>query len=136
MTDHTRLREFFHRRMNTPPGHSNKCSYLAELGRDMVAWANTIDTSGIPLNMEDAVVKAAAVMILRCESDEMDPGWEILTFPPEQTTHEGSGFWRLCWESGPFEWACGNDVLPERLRRGNGWYTEPHFSFDLCYTEK
>lgn len=133
------LRRFHARRFNAPCGDysqeawEERNAYLRQLGADMLAWARTVNTANEAQGLEDAVRRAAACTILACESAGFKPGWEVLIFPPEQTTHEGSGMWRICWESGPYGWGVGSGVVPARYREGANWYTEPHFSFDLCW---
>lgn len=133
MTSHfSALRDFFARRMSAPAEFRAKDAHLCALGDDMVAWATTVDVAAMPTSLNHAVVLAAATLIQRAFL-ECNPGWEVIIFPPEQTTHEGSGHWRLCWESGPNGWGVESGVIPQRLRVGDDWYTEPHFSFDLCF---
>jgi hypothetical protein len=60
-------------------------------------------------------------------------------------------FWRVSWEAGPVEWGVlltlgesmwltefelGHDQRPEvLLKSGLGWYTEPHYRFDIGFIE-
>lgn len=110
-----------------------------ERGKEYLAWAEGIDTTVAPSSKEDAVVRAAACIFKRAAQDH-GPRWayEVLVFPPEQTEWEGSGDWRICWEAGPDSWGVfGTSVVPDRYRENDdqGWFTEPYFSFDICYTE-
>lgn len=61
-----------------------------------------------------------------------NPRWELFIHNPDQSAAHGFGkSWRVCWESGPFEWA-----IPASFEcSGKGWYTEPYYSFDLCFYE-
>jgi len=111
-------------------------------GATALAWAKTVDTDGAPVSMEDAIVRGAACLFKRA-AREHGEHWagEVLVSPPEQTEGEPSGCWRLCWESGPYQWGItdsfgGGAVVPKRYcwSTEHGWYTEPYHSFDLCYT--
>lgn len=44
--------------------------------------------------------------------------------------HDGQGPC-VCWEEGPYQWG---QYMTEYLH-ANGWYTEPFYSFDVCFTE-
>lgn len=58
---------------------------------------------------------------------------EVFIDTPEESQERGYGKnWRVCWESGPYEWAIG--VSMQLHNCSSGWYTEPHYSFDLCFT--
>jgi len=62
----------------------------------------------------------------------MTPEIEVRIFSPADSKAMGYGEnWRVCWESGPYEWA-----IPASFAITNdkeGWYTEPYYSFDLCF---
>jgi len=61
-----------------------------------------------------------------------NPDIEIFINTPEENEVNGYGkCWRVCWESGPYDWACNSQVA----NYSAGWYTEPYYSFDLCFTE-
>lgn len=67
-----------------------------------------------------------------CRNMGMNPDIEIFIQTPEQSANAGCGRnWRVCWESGPFEWAAGTSFEVSNMPH---WYTEPHYSFDLCFT--
>ena len=55
------------------------------------------------------------------------PESELFLQSPE---NNDSGCWRVIWEAGPFEWAI---VASLTFMMTNKWYTEPHYSFDLCF---
>lgn len=138
------LREFFKEGRNTPHNlsYEEQDKFNMALGNKMVAWAKGIDTDTgkAPKTLEEAVVKAAACVIKACDLHGMKPGWEVIIFPPEQKDFDGSGSWRICWESGPFEWGVGdslgaNTVVPYRYCSGKTFYTEPWYSFDLCFQQ-
>lgn len=37
----------------------------------------------------------------------------------------------VCWEEGPYQWG---QYMTGSLH-AHGWYTEPYYSFDVCFTE-
>lgn len=64
------------------------------------------------------------------------PEIEVILQTPEQAEKSGCGrHWRVIWEAGPWEWAIGASFNCHNIRRDSGWYTEPHYSFDLCFVE-
>ena len=109
-------------------------------GEKMIAWAETVDTTAPVEGLDHAVRMAFATVIKASASLDQNPGWEVFCQPPEVEGWEGSGSWRICWESGPYDWAVGDSlgaarILPYRLCSGRGFYTEPHYGFDLIYVE-
>lgn len=64
------------------------------------------------------------------ESMGMDPDCEVHLRKPEDKPY-GVEQWVVAWEAGPFEWA----IWASGSMRGPWGYTEPHYSFDLCFTE-
>jgi len=57
---------------------------------------------------------------------------EVILQTPEQSEEYGTGKnWRVIWEGGFYEWALGVDISNSKA----GWYAEPHYSFDLCFTD-
>ncbi len=81
-----------------------------------------------------------------------EPGDECSLWSPEQAASLGYiRHWRVSWEAGPAEWGVlltlgesmwltefdlSHDHRPEViLQRGNGWFTEPHFRFDIGFIE-
>lgn len=62
------------------------------------------------------------------------PDIEIFIDTPEESQERGYGKnWRVCWESGPFEWAIPASC--ECRASDFSWHTEPYYSFDLCFYE-
>jgi hypothetical protein len=60
------------------------------------------------------------------------PEIEILLCTPERSQELGTGrCWRVIWESGPFEWGVAMSI--NNLFRRGYWYTEPYYSFDVCF---
>ena len=77
-------------------------------------------------------------------------GEECSLWSPEEAEQRGyRPFWRVSWEAGPVEWgvllSLGESMWltelelnynhrPEVvLEGGNGWYTEPHYRFDIGF---
>ncbi len=59
-------------------------------------------------------------------------GKNVLLWTPEQSVQKrGSAEWMVCWEEGPFEWATN---MSAQLHHHPHWFTEPYYSFDLCFT--
>ena len=70
----------------------------------------------------------------------MNPDIEVALLNPEQSMRAGTGDnWRVIWECGPFEWAIFASEVICNMRHNSKdgrdhWYTEPYYSFDLCFT--
>lgn len=99
------------------------------------------EVGSIEINFDPAKYKTAAgaakglhkaLSKLSKEVYGQNPSIEIFIYSPKQTVKHGYGScWRVCWESGPYEWA-----IPASFEVKNyedGWYTEPYYSFDLCF---
>lgn len=57
---------------------------------------------------------------------------EARLLSPSESDEAGTGkCWRVILEGGPFEWAVEYSLSGASSNRY--WYTEPHFSFDLCF---
>lgn len=68
-----------------------------------------------------------------CAEWDMDPDHEVFLCTPDHSEYMGTGRnWRVVWESGPFEWAIGASF---EVENNPHWYTEPYYSFDLCFTQ-
>lgn len=63
-----------------------------------------------------------------------NPDTECFILTPEQARKRGVGNnWQVSWEAGPWEWGI---VASAWVNHPAGkWYTEPYYSFDLCFTE-
>jgi len=80
-----------------------------------------------PANAAKALYKALCEV---CRRMDLNPDIELQT--PEQSLRAGYGRnWRVSWESGPYQWAIGTSY---EVCNGPHWYTEPYYSFDLCFT--
>lgn len=103
----------------------------------LIEWANTIPIED-PGTLEEAVIQAYAHIVRYCEAHDVNPSWETFIQPPEVDYMEGAGKWRVCFESGPYEWAVGDSlgsgqIVPASVASGSWWFTEPHYSFDLVF---
>lgn len=89
----------------------------------------SFDTS-LPRTPEEAAKAFYAALSAYAEEAGYGSG-SVMLMEPDRTAECRSGYraWCVCWEDGPFSWATMADV------HGNGWYTEPYYSFDLCFVE-
>jgi hypothetical protein len=64
-----------------------------------------------------------------------DPDIECGIYGPKEAAGREYGpVWVVWWEAGPYEWAIPASM--EFMRNAKaGWFTEPHYSFDLTFTE-
>lgn len=55
---------------------------------------------------------------------------EVRIYSPKESKQRGycTG-WQVVWEAGPFEWA----IAASFEISNDKWYTEPYYSFDLCF---
>lgn len=118
--------------------YSELAQFKIEQGEEMVAWAQSVDQGREVDCMEEAVRQLAARLILMCRDYGQCPGWEILIDPPGNSYYGAFEGWRIGWEAGPIGWAAigSREVAPKHLREGEGWHTEPHYQFDLCFVEE
>ena len=106
-----------------------------------------------PLDLRSRCAQDAAHALYDFIQNHFRPGDECSLWSPEEADTRGLGLhWRVSWETGPEEWgvllALGQsmwfsefdvrvDHRPEiLLRKGNGWYSKPHFRFDIGFIEK
>ena len=62
-----------------------------------------------------------------------NPDIEVQLYTPEQSKERGyTSGWQVQWEGGPYQWALGASL--QVYNHKAGWYTEPYYSFDLCFT--
>tara|TARA_E500000305_G_scaffold107218_2_gene106860 strand:- start:186 stop:533 length:348 start_codon:yes stop_codon:yes gene_type:complete len=68
----------------------------------------------------------------RAEAEGQKPELEVhIWTPEEEKKRNGHACWRVSWEAGPYEWAIGASFEIT----GPWGYTEPYYSFDLCFEE-
>jgi hypothetical protein len=83
-----------------------------------------------PAGAAKALYRALIKLNMEWGASEASAKKEVALFSPEESSARGYGeFWRVMWESGPYEWAIGAsfDI------RSDGWFTEPYYSFDLGF---
>ena len=103
-----------------------------------------------PLDLRAMTAEAAARVLYHFIQETYRAGDERSLWSPQQAAKRGNGpFWRVSWEAGPVEWGVlltlgesmwltewelSHDHRPEVvLQRGDGWYTEPHYRFDVGF---
>lgn len=82
-------------------------------------------------NPEDAAKAFFEALKPVVEMYGQDPEIECGLRSPAES--EGNG-WQVWWEAGPWEW--GIVASLEWLHNIKaGWFTEPYYSFDVCFVE-
>lgn len=101
--------------------------------RDVRTVAGRIDFDPKAHATAEAAARAFhAALVPIVSASGQKPDIELSLTSPEETEQLGRGrFWSVSWEAGPFEWAI--DLSFEIT--GPWGYTEPHYSFDLCFIE-
>ena len=62
-----------------------------------------------------------------------NPDIEVALLNPEQSAKMGTGKnWRVVWEAGLYQWAIGFSF---QCHNSPHWYTEPYYSFDVCFAQ-
>ncbi len=106
-----------------------------------------------PLDLQAMSATEAAHALFDFIQRIYGPGDECSLWSPTQAVDRGHRpFWRVSWEAGPVEWgvlltlgesmwltefALRHDHRPEvMLQSGYGWYTEPHYRFDIGFIEE
>lgn len=91
----------------------------------------TIDYDPKQYKTKAAAAKALYKALVKAEIELGGSESEVIIQTPEESEAGGYGKnWRVIWESGLFEWAYASGVENHEA----GWYTEPYYSFDLCFT--
>lgn len=82
---------------------------------------------------EAAARELHRVLTELCKSMGQSPEIELMLQTPEESHKFGCGRnWRVCWEAGPYQWAIGASMQIW----GEWGFTEPHYSFDLCFNDE
>ena len=106
-----------------------------------------------PLDLRQQNAASAARALYDFIQKHFSPSEECSLWSPEEAKTLGYGpFWRVSWEAGPVEWGVlltlgesmwlteldlSHEHKPEVvLQSGNGWYTEPHYRFDIGFIEE
>ena len=80
------------------------------------------------LTCEDAAKGLYAALRVAAEAYGQNPDSEVHLRSPEESDQK---CWQVFWEAGPFEWA----IQTSFEVTGPWGYTEPYWSFDLCFVE-
>lgn len=105
--------------------------YDAAKGRD-VNHPIPVDYNPKAHKTAEAAAKALAEALRKVAVKIGQNETEVALFTPERSEQAGTGkCWRVIWEGGPFEWAIGASFQVT----GPWGYTEPYYSFDLCFVE-
>ena len=82
----------------------------------------------------EAAAKAFHAAICKvAEELGQQPEIEIALQNPATSAQFGTGRnWRVIWEAGPYQWAVGTSMAVW----GRWGFTEPHYSFDLCFNDE
>lgn len=70
-----------------------------------------------------------AALCKKCEEYGGDPKWEVWIKSPKESEEHGyvGKVWHVCWESGPYDWACN-------VFAGGKWgHVETYWGFDLAF---
>jgi hypothetical protein len=105
-----------------------------------------------PVDLRRLSAPDAARALYDFLQEHFHPGAECSLWSPAEAKALGySAFWRVSWEAGPAEWGAlltlgksmwsqeldlRRDHRPEvLLQSSDGWYTEPHYGFDIGFVE-
>jgi hypothetical protein len=105
-------------------------------GNNMITLGNGFESLTIDYDPKRYKTKAAAAKALHkaLTKLELELGGnesEVIIQTPKESEAGGYGKnWRVIWESGIYEWAIAAEIHNYKA----GWYTEPYYSFDLCFT--
>ena len=96
---------------------------------------NSIDLSSH--KTKAGAAKALYNHLCKCAKAEgQNPDMEVIIKTPEEAkTHGVGNCWWVSWEAGPYQWAIGFSLGGRGSNFEAGWYTEPYYGFDLCFTE-
>ena len=100
----------------------------------LLGYDEPVITHRLPLDpstfaTKEAAAKAVyAALCAAAKADGQNPSEEVHIWSPKES---GQGCWYVSWEAGPYLWARG-----ACFQICGPWgYTEPNYSFDLCFTE-
>lgn len=114
---------------------------IASLGIDP---ANPLTRSWYGMGPAEGAITLWSLLRKACREQGMMPVWEVFCHSPGMSSDhfpEGGRYWRVCWESGPHDWAVEASLGRTRMSRttsfgpvvGGDWYTEPYYGFDLFF---
>lgn len=101
--------------------------YDSDLGRDTTKEIGQINFD--PANYRDKQ-KAAEAFHVALQDFARENGYDPKNVILNPDYYDGHGPC-VCWEEGPYQWG---QYMTEYLH-AHGWYTEPFYSFDVCFTE-
>lgn len=82
-------------------------------------------------NQRDAAFGLYDALCRVSRAHGQNPDIEVAIQSAHESQNNGFGHnWRVIWESGPFEWA----IALSFQVTGPWGFTEPYYSFDLCFT--
>lgn len=102
--------------------------YVPEKGGDIWTTFHTLDYDPKAYKTKAGAAKGLYEALRKAAKDEgQNPDMEVQIWKPGENGNQ----WRVSWEAGPYEWAIGLSALVT----GPWGYTEPYYSFDLCFTD-
>lgn len=123
----------------------------AVLDREIFRWASE-DLPPLPevvdfsdLEADEAAFTLWRVIVEHMRAFDLSPSWELMLLTPDrEVEHFGqcgeNGAWRVCYESGPYEWAIdwslgGNPFVKKcsNVGRAKKFIAEPYYRFDICF---
>lgn len=109
-------------------------SYDPKKGHDTLGVFATLDYDP---NKYETTQEAANAFFEVLDSFATNAGYgegSVSLWEPDEAHVRGYGRnWMVSWEEGPYQW--GIYASGYVLSTTHRWYTEPHYSFDLCFTE-
>ncbi len=107
--------------------------YNPKKGRDVMTSAGKLDFDPQAYKTKANAAKACFEAVKKLAAAHgQNPEIEVALHDPAKSKEMiGYECWRVIWEAGPFEWAIGASMEIT----GPWGYTEPYYSFDLCFTE-
>jgi hypothetical protein len=110
----------------------NELVFSPELGYDVNTVIAKLDYDPAAYKTKAAAAKALYKALVKLAKSWGQSEKEVFITSPEESSQGGFGnCWRVCWEAGPYEWA----ISASFQITGPWGYTEPYYSFDLCFTE-
>lgn len=109
-------------------------TYNPKKGHDTIGVFATLDFDPNKYKTTEAAAKAF-YEVLNAYAKEAGYGDKSVSlWNPTEAVERGYGRnWMVSWEDGPYQW--GICTSAHVRSTASGWYTEPHYSFDLCFTE-
>lgn len=117
-------------------GHESDNLYRDHYKESRDCWVKLLNKEGretFPyLDLRKYSTKAGAAKALYKKLKALD--YDAFIQTPAESEAGGYGkCWRVCCEGGPFEWAVKYSMSAWSSERNSRWFTEPHYSFDVCF---